>query len=442
MDLDLRLKQPTLAKKFIANQVVLGTLAEEIRVLYVALTRAKEKLIITGTASDVEKKVESWAERGGSMDFSALCSARTYLDWIATVVVAREGVLEDRDDLFRVEILCPEDAVTAEVEEQKRELSLCRELKEMDTANVFDEEMRETLKRQGNYHYPYQSEAELPVKISVSELKRQAVIRAVQLEEEEGISWEEISRRVSEKSGKGEKAGKSRKKEEGQEKDQESSRDRLTGEIKESMESKEDIRQVGGINEMEIPRPAFLQEEKELSGAVRGTLYHMVMEHFPYEKIRNSGGHWSEKDFDGYLEEMATGGYMTNQERQILDSGKFMAFLASDIGRRMARAHREGNLRLEQPFMMGLPAREIYPEEDSDAMIMVQGIIDAFFFQGEEIVLVDYKTDSARPGQEGELVQKYQAQLDYYAKALERLTGKKVAERLIYSFALGRELRC
>ena len=78
----------------------------------------------------------------------------------------------------------------------------------MDTANVFDEEMRETLKRQGNYHYPYQSEAELPVKISVSELKRQAVIRAVQLEEEEGISWEEISRRVSEKSGKGEKAGK------------------------------------------------------------------------------------------------------------------------------------------------------------------------------------------------------------------------------------------
>ncbi len=92
--------------------------------------------------------------------------------------------------------------------------------------------------------------------------------------------------------------------------------------------------------------------------------------------------------------------------------------------------------------MMGLPAREIYPEQDSDAMIMVQGIIDAFFFQGEEIVLVDYKTDSARQGQEGELVEKYRAQLDYYAKALERLTGKKVAERLIYSFALGRELRC
>ncbi len=384
VDLDLRVKQPTLAKKFVANQVVLGTLAEEIRVLYVALTRAKEKLFITGTASDVEKKVEGWAERGGNMDFSALSGAQTYLDWIAPVVLGRRGALEDQDELFRVEVLCPEDAVTAEVEEQKRELSLCRELREMDTANVFDEEMREALERQGNYRYPYQSEAELPVKMSVSELKRRSMIRAEQMEEEKEFSWEE----------------------------------------------------------MEIPRPTFLQGEKELSGAARGTLYHMVMEHFPYEKISESGGNWSEKDFDGFLEEMIAVGYMTDQERRVLDSGKFVAFLASDIGQRMARAHREGNLRLEQPFMMGLPAREIYPEQDSDAMIMVQGIIDAFFFQGDEIVLVDYKTDSARPGQEGELVEKYRAQLDYYAKALERLTGKKVAERLIYSFALGEELRC
>ena len=384
VDLDLRVKQPTLAKKFVANQVVLGTLAEEIRVLYVALTRAKEKLFITGTASDVEKKVEGWAERGGNMDFSALSGAQTYLDWIAPVVLGRRGVLEDQDELFRVEVLCPEDAVTAEVEEQKRELSLCRELREMDTANVFDEDMREALERQGNYRYPYQSEAELPVKMSVSELKRRSMIRAEQMEEEKEFSWEE----------------------------------------------------------MEIPRPAFLQGEKELSGAARGTLYHMVMEHFPYEKISESGGNWSEKDFDGFLEEMIAVGYMTDQERRVLDSGKFVAFLASDIGQRMARAHREGNLWLEQPFMMGLPAGEIYPEQDSDAMIMVQGIIDAFFFQGEEIVLVDYKTDSARSGQEGELVEKYRAQLDYYAKALERLTGKKVAERLIYSFALGEELRC
>ncbi len=428
VDLDLRVKQPTLAKKFIANQVVLGTLAEEIRVLYVALTRAKEKLVITGTASDVEKRLETWEERGGNMDFSALSSAQTYLDWIAPVVVGREGALADGDDLFRVEIVCPEDAVTAEVEEQKRELSLCRELREMDTTNVFDEEMREALDRQRNYCYPYQSEAELPVKISVSELKRQAIIRAVQMEEEEGLSWEAIARRVSEKSGKGRR-------------DIDAKGEGLYSgeEIKYGKESSEKNLIV---EELEIPRPAFLQEERELSGAARGTLYHMVMERFPYEEIRNSGGNWTQSEFDGYLEEMVAAGYMTVQERQVLHSGKFTEFLLSDIGRRMVQAHSEGNLRLEQPFMMGLPAREIYPEQDSDAMIIVQGIIDAFFFQGEEIVLVDYKTDSARPGQEEELVEKYRAQLDYYAKALEKLTGKNVAERWIYSFALGRELAC
>lgn len=426
VDLQLRVKQPTLAKKFIANQIVLNTLAEEIRVLYVALTRAKEKLIITGTASHLVKKMEGWIERRGQMDFSALSGAQTYLDWIAPTILGRGGIMQevdfylkqaaedkegavsetgrtgfavaDRDDLFQLEVIYPEDAIAGEVEEQKQEISLYRELQEMDVTKVYDGEMRQTLERERDYLYPYQAEADFPVKISVSELKRQAIARAEILEGEEGMSWEKISQR-----GIDNPAGWNRE-------------------------------------EREIPRPRFLQEEKELSGAARGTLYHMVMEHFPYEKIYQSGRDWSETDFDNYLEEMIIGGYMTNQERRVLDSRKFVTFLSTDIGKRMAQAHHEGKLRLEQPFMMGLPAREIYPEQESDAMIMVQGIIDAFFFQGEDIVLVDYKTDSVKEGQEEELVKKYKAQLDYYAKALERLTGRKVTERKIYSFVLGKEL--
>lgn len=434
VDLQLRVKQPTLAKKFIANQVVLSTLAEEIRVLYVALTRAKEKLVITGTASHLVKKMAGWIESRGQMDFSALNSARTYLDWIAPVILGRAGMMQevasyleqekdkegdsgevertgfavtDKDDLFQLEVIYPEDAIAGEVEEQKQEISLYKELQEMDVSKVYDEEMRQTLEGQRDYRYPYQAEADLPVKISVSELKRQAIARAEILEGEEGMPWEKISRRGGKASNEG--AG-----EKGQE----------------ERESEE----------VEIPRPGFLQEEKGLSGAARGTLYHMVMEHFPYEKIYQSKRDWKETDFDSYLEEMIAGGYMTKQERKVLDSRKFVTFLSTDIGKRMAQAHHEGKLRLEQPFMMGLPAREIYPEQESDAMIMVQGIIDAFFFQGEDIVLVDYKTDSVQAGQEEELVKKYKAQLDYYAKALERLTGRRVTERIIYSFVLGMEL--
>lgn len=90
--------------------------------------------------------------------------------------------------------------------------------------------------------------------------------------------------------------------------------------------------------------------------------------------------------------------------------------------------------------MIGLPAKEIYPETESEEMVLVQGIIDAWFVEDGNAVLVDYKTDFVKTGHEKELVEKYQAQLDYYAQALERLTDYKVQERIIYSFSLGKEI--
>ena len=414
VDLELRVKQPTLAKKFISHQVVLNTLAEEIRVLYVALTRAKERLFITGTASNIKKKIASCLERRGRMDFSSLSTAQTYLDWIAPVIIGRSGMMQEvgayleqeegsgetedmpqvlsageKDDLFELDILFPENAIDAEVKEQKQELVLYRQLQELPLDEVYDEQIREILESQDSFSYSYQSEAGLPVKISVSELKRQALIKTMQLETETELSWEDISHKIGRHSGKEE------------------------------------------FEKTDIPRPEFLQGEKKLSGAARGTLYHMVMEHFPYKEVCKDNKEWKEEDFDLYLEKLIGEGYMTAQEREVLDSRKFTAFLHTEIGSRMVEAYRTGKLRLEQPFMMGLPAREIYSEQDSDAMVLVQGIIDAFFYQGEEIVVVDYKTDAVEPGQEKELAKKYKAQLDYYAQALERLTGKRVSERSI-----------
>ena len=179
------------------------------------------------------------------------------------------------------------------------------------------------------------------MKISVSELKRQAILKTVMVEQEEGLSWEEISRRVSEKGRKGKVASSERGGED-------SCENKLANEEDLPGESRDDIGGEENAEEIEIPRPAFLQEEKELSGAARGTLYHMVMEHFPYGKIRESGREWSAADFDGYLEEMIAGGYMTAQEREVLDSDKFVAFLASDIGQRMAEAHCGGKKKEER----------------------------------------------------------------------------------------------
>ena len=265
-----------------------------------------------------------------------------------------------------------------------------RRLKQWDMEKVYDKSMHETLKRQLAYQYPYSSAAFLPVKISVSELKRQFMQRAEQMEEEEKV--QNILPMENEK------------------------------------------------EEIEIPRPSFLQKEKKVSGTTRGTLYHLVMEHFPYD--RTTEGNITVEKFQEYLDEMIKKGYLREEESELLDVKKFVTFLHTDIGKRMQKAELEGKLRREQPFMLGLKANEIYEGQAEEEMVMVQGIIDAFFFEGEDIVLVDYKTDLTEKGQEKKLVEKYRVQLDYYARALERLTGRKVSERIIYSFALGKELQC
>ena len=105
---------------------------------------------------------------------------------------------------------------------------------------------------------------------------------------------------------------------------------------------------------------------------------------------------------------------------------------------RMRNAFLNETLKREQPFVMSVPASEADPSYPEDETILVQGIIDAWFPEGDEIVLVDYKTDRVREA--GELKKRYEKQLAYYQQALERTTGKKVKEKIIYSLALDEEL--
>lgn len=422
VDMSLRVKQPTLRKEFIANQMRLEILEEEIRVLYVALTRAKEKLFLTGSIKNLkgylEKKLSATGEK---VDYRTLSSAAGYLHWICAALFQKKnfaGEVSDyleniskeegmphkvfSEDLFSVELLSYEYLLSLEKKRLKKEISDFSEIQDLETDKVYDEGIRKLLEQQESYRYPFLSEAGIPVKISVSELKRRAAEQAEVLEEEEILE----AAFPDEASGKGADA-----------------------------------------QELEIPRAKFMQGEKKISGAAKGTLYHLVMEHFPYHRIRESGKLWGKKEFDAFLSEIVDDGFMTEQEQNVLDSRKFVRFIKTDLGRRMAEAAEENRLRLEQPFMIGLPAKEIYPEQTSEELVLVQGIIDAFFFtkdkKGEEcIVLVDYKTDFVKKGGADELVKKYRSQLEYYAQALERLTGRRVAEKVIYSFSLGEEIRC
>lgn len=425
MDLEWRVKQPTLLHCFMKRHVRQSILTEETRILYVALTRAKEKLYLTGTVDRLEKKMADWMQKGKMMNRMTLLSARTYLDWIMPALSERaayvrcmeemEGFRGENsvsegmdaavnmemmdssnmvaetagaamaDPLYRIRLQCPEEVVHTEATELMEALVRKQELESWDNSIVRDSEMEELMRRYEEYSYPYQQEAEVPVKISVSELKRRAMMQAEELEEHNQQIEIEDCFDVS-------------------------------------------------LKKLDIPRPSFRKEQTGINSAERGTLYHLVMEQMPYQDLVPG------YDMDALLNRLVRDGYMTVEEKDTLSVKRFTWFIQTKLGRRMQYAAKQGTLHREQQFMLGIPASEVIPELQSEETVLIQGIIDAYFEEEGELVLVDYKTDYVERGQEEELAERYRTQMVYYARALEQLTGKTVREKIIYSFSLGREI--
>ena len=133
-------------------------------------------------------------------------------------------------------------------------------------------------------------------------------------------------------------------------------------------------------------------------------------------------------------------GRLTQEMADAVRPYDIFAFARTKLSRRMIGAKGEGRLYTEQPFVIQMPARELELGYESEEPILIQGIIDAYFYEGDEIVVVDYKTDYVLS--KDELLKKYQRQLDYYELALERLTGRRVKEKVIYSFCLRQAFVC
>ena len=158
---------------------------------------------------------------------------------------------------------------------------------------------------------------------------------------------------------------------------------------------------------------------------------HRVVECLPIVEL--AGNEKLDQELDGYIAEVVEKGLMTEEMRLLLNKEKLKHFYQSDLALRMKGAADREELYLEQPFVMGRPADEI-EKDGSDTMVLIQGIIDAFFLENQEIVLLDYKTDSVKS--EKELVDRYRKQLELYQRALEDNLRMKVKEKLIYSFSL------
>ena len=264
------------------------------------------------------------------------------------------------------------------VEQAEREMKK-ETLENWNPGRVFDSEIREEIERRFSFIYPYQYLEDLPVKVSVSELKKRSYHSEQDLEETVDYETEE---------------------------------------------------------EIQPIVPRFIEEKKEegYTGALRGTAYHRVMECLDY------GHAGSQEEIRSQLREWVDNKKMERKEAESVRVRDIWNFVESSLGQRMKAASEKKLLFREQPFVIARKASELEPEWQCEEDVLVQGIIDGYFIEDEEIVLVDYKTDFVRRGEEQKLIDRYHVQLEDYAQALERMTGRKVKERYIYSFTLGKEI--
>ena len=370
IDLKRRTKTPTFLKKMIRERTVLENLAEEMRVLYVALTRAKEKLIMTGA-------VEFTEDGALKMENSILRpeGAKKYLDWILPCIISEDTGAVKADAPVDIRTAGAEGLRPAQTESRGEELAE-DVFRHWDASKTELPEFRKRLDDQLDYSYPFENEGKMKLKFTVSELKKRAVLA--------------------------EEAG-------------------------EEMYEEPEV----------IPLlPVFMKEEEALTGASRGSAYHKLMELLDFcEEYGAADGEEKLTGAVGYFRET---GRLTEEMAACIRFRDILRFLTCRSGRRMSAAARAGRLYREQPFVMAVDACEIYPEDRSGEKILVQGIIDVYFEEADGLTVLDYKTDRVKTA--GELKEKYHAQLDYYAEALEKLTGKPVKEKIIYSFTLGEEI--
>ena len=177
--------------------------------------------------------------------------------------------------------------------------------------------------------------------------------------------------------------------------------------------------------------PAFIAGDTEAyTGAAKGTAYHRLMECLDYAHAD------SFEEIREQIQRLVEEKKMTEEEGNCIYIKDILGFARSELGKRMREAARKKKLYREQPFVISVKMKEIQPDWTGEETVLVQGIIDAYFQEDGDLILVDYKTDRVTSGEEGKLLNLYHSQLEDYAEALERMLKKRVKECYIYSFAL------
>ena len=387
-----RIKNKTLRRAVLSAKMKEDNLAEELRVLYVALTRAREKLILTAVLDKADEKWElaqmTGQERLTYLDF---CEAGSYMDFLLPIL-PKTGIA--------VKTLRTEDLAAEEIREQLRMGDRREELQRVADGEVLlpgDPEENERklmrLRERFAYQYPHPGLQKLYTKTTVSELK----IAAMAEKDEAAFH---------------------------------------------TFEEKEVVPYI----------PAFRREQEKVSGAVRGSAFHRVMELLDFTYVFVESGLFEKcpgdyetyrkrldaerlkKRLEEFLQRETVSLRLTEEYAKAVSLPKILNFLEQELAYRMWRAQEQGLLYREQPFVLGIDAKRLDPDLPEGEKVLIQGIIDVFFIEDGEIVLLDYKTDVIDSLEA--LWNRYNVQIQYYEEALTKLMQMPVKERILYSFYL------
>jgi ATP-dependent helicase/nuclease subunit A len=363
------------------------------RVLYVALTRAKEKLVMVGNVNSMEDKQKKWERM---IDHAAWVlpahfrmESKTYLDWVGPALIRHKDntmlrgeneLISDLDEIhldpseWDVSVIHGSELVNLDEAQGEKNEELRDTIVNWKKTSAFDENLKHIVDKRLSFEYPFKEAAQLRAKQTVTEIKRQ------------------------------------------QEMKDEYSSDQLVQQFKAPI----------------VKRPHFMQKEKTITSAEKGTAMHTVMQHIPMEKAL------SENEIAVFTEILAEKEILTEEQAAIIDVSAIAGFFTTPIAGYMREVQ---HLHREVPFSLTLPAKEIYTDlaDDTKEQVLIQGVIDCLIPKDDGWIIMDYKTD-AITGEvdtqtERKLIKRYETQLNLYRQAVEQIWKQPVKEAYLYFFS-------
>ena len=387
IDYDKQIKYDTISKLALREKLLEENLSEEMRILYVALTRAKEKIYITAIKKDFNKDKEKMQElvdiynlEDGKINPILIKKYKKYIDWVLLVYLYN---IQKSKEIMKLNIIKKSDIIKDLKIEENQDIDVFKLLEE-NSNNVTEEQIIE-LKNKLAFEYKYKELSELPSKESVTNIVHK------------NIGKDNIHLKIE--------------------------------------DSKDFIEEEDNDEEIikEFPRPKFLTgtEEEKITAAKKGTLVHLCMKNLDF------GREYELEDIQKLIQGLKEKGIITEKEEEAINPYIILKFTKSVIWQDLKEAK---EYHKEEPFYINVLANDVI-QTDMDENILVQGIMDLYYInKNDELILLDYKTDFAVQGEEENLINRHKAQLMLYKQALENALDRKVDKVYIYSTGLGKEI--